>query len=329
MPPLTPLQRSQVLFEELVTSGITSPKKLAKMAGCDLSTARRRLKRLRATGSLERLPGAGRPKKIKGRDRTRLHQLGVKNPLKSNAKLAKKLEEAGGPSASSWTVGRALKEVGLDRKRPRRGPILGPKVKATRLAWCQANRDRDWSRVVFSDEAAFQSQANIQRMLTRRGTTPRLGRSKFAPKIMVWGGISLHGTTPLCIVNGTINAERYVGILEGYLFPTIKALFEDNCVLQQDNAPAHAARTTEFLAASRVQVLEWPSNSPDLNPIENLWGWMKGKLADHSWSSIEDFKVVVDQIWNSIDHDYLKSLIESMPRRIEQCIAAKGGYTDY
>ena len=291
MPPLTPLQRSQVLFEELLTYGNTSPRKLAKMTGCDLSTARRRLKRFRATGSLERLPGAGRPKKIQGRDRTRLHQLGVKNPRKSNAKLAKKLEEAGGPSVSSGTVGRTLNEVGLDRKKPRRGPILGPKQMAARLAWCQTNRDRDWSRVVFSDEAAFQSQANIQRLLTRRGTIPRLGRSKFAPKIMVWGGISLQGTTPLCIVDGTINAERYVRILEEYLLPTMKVLFEDNFVLQLDNAPSHTARTTkEFLAASGVQVLEWSANFPFIQPHRFSMGLRSGELADHSWSSIEDFK---------------------------------------
>jgi transposase len=76
--------------------------------------------------------------------------------------------------------------------------------------------------------------------------------------------------------------------------------------------------------------LEWPGNSPDLNPIEHLWAIMKGKLRRRRPSSIPELKQIISDIWNNeITQNYLKSLFMSMPRRLQAVIDANGGHTKY
>lgn len=74
-----------------------------------------------------------------------------------------------------------------------------------------------------------------------------------------------------------------------------------------------------------MSVIKWPANSSDLNPIENIWGWIKQELSYLVIRDFNEFQQKVFEIWENISHQYLTSLIDSMPSRLEQCIAAKGG----
>ncbi len=90
---------------------------------------------------------------------------------------------------------------------------------------------------------------------------------------MVWGCISAYSMGSLHVLEGTMNAERYIKVLEQHMLPSIRRLFQGRpCVFQQDNAKPHtAAITTAWLRGKRVQVLNWPACSPGLSPIENIW----------------------------------------------------------
>ena len=115
--------------------------------------------------------------------------------------------------------------------------------------------------------------------------------------MMVWGGISSLGTTPLEIVAGTIDAERYCQTLDQFLMPSMRELYGSDFVLQQDNATCHTAKTTkDHLGSLGVEVLAWPAQSPDLNPIENVWGWMKNILGGQKFKDFGDFKAKVDEL---------------------------------
>ncbi len=101
-------------------------------------------------------------------------------------------------------------------------------------------------------------------------------------------------------------------------------------IFQQDLPPVHTAKTTKsWFNNHGVTVLDWPANSPDLNPIENLWGIVKKKMRDTRPNNADTTKAAIKATWASITPEQCHRLIASMPRHIDAVIHAKGGPTQY
>ncbi len=148
---------------------------------------------------------------------------------------------------------------------------------------------------------------------------------------MIWAAMSSAGVGPLCFLKSTVNAAIYQEILEHFMLPSADKLYGDaDFIFQQDLAPAHTAKGTKsWFNDHGVTVLDWPANSPDLNPIENLWGIVKRKMGDTRPNNADELKATVKETWASIPPQQCHKLITSMPRRIEEVIKAKGAPTKY
>ncbi len=109
---------------------------------------------------------------------------------------------------------------------------------------------------------------------------------KFPQSVMIWAAMSSAGVGPLCFLKSTVSAAIYQELLEHFMLPSADKLYgDDDFIFQQDLAPAHTAKGTKcWLNDHGVTVLDWPANSPDLNPRENL-GVFSGVLSRGRWDT--------------------------------------------
>ncbi len=133
---------------------------------------------------------------------------------------------------------------------------------------------------------------------------------------MIWAAMSSAGVGPLCFLKSTVNAAIYQEMLEHFMLPSADKLYGDaDFILQQDLTPAHTAKGTKsWFNDHGVTVLDWPANSPDLNPIENLWGIVKRKMRDTRPNNADELKAAIKETWASIPPQQCHKLITSMPR---------------
>lgn len=157
---------------------------------------------------------------------------------------------------------------------------------------------------------------------------------KHPTKIMVWSVICGKGMGRLQIVKGIMNQVQYKKILEDRLIPQLNSWFPNGEFFHfmQDSAPCHTARTIKaFLSAKNIALLKWPGNSPDMNPIENVWELLKRKMNTEMITNRDDLIEKLIALWFH-DEDLQQmsfNCIRSMPRRVKALIKAKGGRTKY
>ena len=151
---------------------------------------------------------------------------------------------------------------------------------------------------------------------------------------MVWGCMEWNGVGKLIEVQGIMDAKQYCDILEDGLVKSFEDLEmeEEERIFQQDNDPKHTSKkATQWFEDNNIKVLVWPAQSPDLNSIEHLWVHLKKKLKEHLRppKRVHELWERVAEEWNKIGPETCQNLIESMPRRIQAVIIAKGGHTKY
>ncbi len=130
---------------------------------------------------------------------------------------------------------------------------------------------------------------------------------------------------------GSINSEKYcqyiLPLVEAYLRPYVDPWF------QHDNAPSHRSQYTKMtLLEMRIMVVVWPPNSPDLNPIENVWHWMKHWIElnyDIQSLNTVHLRAAVLAAWRAVPEDFLESLARSMPKRLQEVIDNGGERINY
>ena len=144
--------------------------------------------------------------------------------------------------------------------------------KVKRLDWCKANSEDNFENVIFTDECSIQMETHRRFACRRKGEAPRPKPRPKHPLKDVWAGISLRGRTAICIFEGRMNAPLFVQILEQTLIPFIEQVYPDSHRLMQDNDPKHTSKFAKnFYERSGVNHWQTPPESPDLNPIENMW----------------------------------------------------------
>lgn len=322
-------RRAQVVV--LKEEGYTH-KEIAHRLGIHFKSVAYILKKHRQTGSVRDRRRAGRPRKSTKRGDNRLRRVAIINPWLTSYDIRREYLDLG---LSARTIRRRLcNDFKLPSRRAAKKPLLSKKNIADRIAFCKKYRKwsaRQWEKVMFSDESTFSLFA-IGRRLVRRPSGMRYDVKyvspsvKHPPSCMVWGGFSAFSKGPLHFLQSgqTMNGEKYLKVLKIKLKLHMRLL---KCkTFQQDGAPCHRAKQVkEWLQQQRIEVLDWPGNSPDLNPIENLWNILKRRVAIRRPKNLGELQNAIRSAWTyDITHELCQKLVHSMPKRVELVLKNKG-----
>lgn len=340
-----PIRKRKILNEEerievisMSSKGLTN-RAIAKQMKVSHQSIGTILQRWKTCGMVKDRKRSGRRRST---DRITDRQM-VRIATKDRFITADEIRQRIGVPVSLSTVIRRLKEKGLKSRFATKKPLISERNRKKRLEWCKKHEQwtvDDWSKVLFSDESPFWVRCKrAKRAWSKRGEGLRpetcQATVKHGVKINVWGCFAAHGVGELYLVDGILEQKQYRQILEDYMLPSAENLFpnDEEWIFQQDNDPKHTANATKDWFRTNiyreVKVLDWPAQSPDLNPIENLWSILDQNLKDRKSNTEDELFTVLKKGWSELSQNCLQNLVESMPRRIKACIENKGLATKY
>ena len=276
-----------------------------------------------------------RPRKTTPRFDKRIVRLSKQDPDRSAVDIRRELLECNDDVPSVQTIRRRLNEAGLFGRIPRKKPLVSAKNRKARVEFAKKYLNwsiNEWKLVCFSDETKINRLGSDGRKYIRRPINQDLNPkyTKTVVKhgggsLMLWGCFSSFGVGPIRKINGIMDQYQYKEILENELLPFSDEHLPLLWKFQHDNDPKHTAKSVKtFLEKKRINVLPWPSNSPDLNPIENLWAHVKNNVGKKNHKNLDELFEDTKKVWSEIPNTLIQKLIESMPRRCAAVGKIKG-----
>lgn len=338
---LTESERGQIIG---LHKGGHSQRNISKIIDIPRSTIGDTIRRYKNKGITKSAPRSGRPKKINGENKQLLKELAKENNHNSAEQLQKKFKEVTNVQVSTKTLTKELHQIGIFSCIAAKKPLITETQRINRLNWCLEKRHwgvSKWKEIIWSDESRFEIFKSDGPCRVWRALGERFNIENLSPTVkhggggvMMWGCFSAKSLGPLVKVEGTLNRFGYIEILEKNLLPWVKSNFRgENYFFQDDNAPIHTAKDVKaWIQKKRLKILpNWPSQSPDLNPIEHLWDELDRKVRkrpQHPRNALE-LEIALQEEWAKIPSTFYKKLVESMPNRIEECIYRNGWPTSY
>nr|CCA23471.1 GJ22539 putative [Albugo laibachii Nc14] len=234
--------------------------------------------------------------------------------VSSGAGGAKKVRDALQLPVSLRTVQRCLENTPwLKFKKLRCGPMLKPGHVRARIDWASGT----WMGLMATSSGSTREQSNRCQIVA----------------ILVWFSHDLGRLLPRpkddAGLYGRFTSVKYMATLQNQLQPAFDIGTQ---IFQHDNAAPHAARHTKtWLLDQGFDVMTWPACSPDLNPIESVWGYMSRHVYanERQLHLIQELKNAIQQVWDQIPASYLLALVTSMPKRVQILKEANGKHIPY
>ena len=287
----------------------------------------------------------GRPSKISDRTRSSLARQFNTGELKSIEEGQRYIKSVEGDHVHATTIKRNLKKKEVRAYVRQKKPKISPSNRAERYDFARRHlhwTEVQWRAVMFSDESIFSKMGSFGRQYyysdkEHKTLAPHQIKETQhfgGGKIMVWGCMGYNRLGDLVRLEGNVNSDDYIDTLEQCLLKS-----RDWCeldpsifIFQHDNCSAHISkRVKEWFAKKKIEVLKWPANSPDLNLIEYIWRYIKGKLQEYKEAAknLDELWKRIEDIWVNVSQNEIHKLYQGMPSRIREVYMKRGGPTKY
>ena len=323
-----------------------SLRKIGKDIKCSHSVVKYTLQTIAETGLYKIRQGRGRKRVLEERDVRQLTMSSTRDRRKTTLDLQAEVNDSRAESqkVSRSTISRRLREAGLYGRVAAKKPLLRPQNIQKRLEFARRHQDwsaEEWRKVLWTDESKFEIFSQHRRVFVCRMPGERFHESCIVPtvkhgggSIMVWGSVCGNGVGKLIKIDGIMDKNVYHNILVRHAIPSGLEVIGHGFIYQQDNDPKHTSKLcTNYLVTKQesgvLKLMNWPSQSPDLNPIEQIWDLIDSLIDRRNVSSKGTLWEQIQAVWRSITKETLQNYIDTMPARIEAVIKAKGGHTKY
>uniref|UniRef100_A0A8C6NVL2 Transposase Tc1-like domain-containing protein n=1 Tax=Nothobranchius furzeri TaxID=105023 RepID=A0A8C6NVL2_NOTFU len=302
-------------------------REIAKTLGVAKTRVWNILKKKERTGELSNTKRPGRPQKTTVVDDQRILSLVKKTPFTTVGQIKNTLQEVR-VSVLKSKVKRRLHQCEYRGFTTGCKPLVSPQNRKARLEFAKQHLKKPsqfWNNILWTDETKinlYQSDGK-RRVWRRKGTAhdPKHTTSSVkhgAGSVMVWACMAASGTSSLVFIDdvtadksSTMNSEVFRAI-SAHIQPNASELIGRRFTVQMDNDLKHTAKATkEFLKGKKWTVLQWPSQSPDLNPTECAFHLLKTKLKGKRPKNKQELKTVAVEAWQSITRDKTQRLVMS------------------
>ena len=307
---------------------------IAKKFKKSVQWVQKNTKRVNETGKFEDRVRSGRPRKVTSRDQSRLVKAVQGKRGQSLRKTSRSFRTLKGEKLSPSTIRTTLRRAKMYPHRRRKVTALTDGQKIRRVEFARKYRRFDWTKCVFWDETVFTlfSTPNLKNDITWDAKGVAFNYEKQAhPKTFCFGAaITVNGPTRIIPYRGIIEQDSYVEMVRKVL-PDLNSLMKGiDWTFVQDGARPHTARRTVVTLTDEFPHLfpasDWPPNSPDDNPIENVFGYLDSQIGPKSYATEKALEAGIRNAWKKLTPEYCRNCIESIPSRLTQIIATKGEY---
>ena len=341
VPNLTEADKARVV--SLKIAGWTY-EQIAMGVGCSTATITRVLRRWRKHKRHFVYLKSGRPSRFTAEIKKQMAALMESNRKLTPTELIANLKlDFPGFNCSTSQMRKELVKLGYHGRVCVKKPLLRPINKVRRLDWSRQHknwRTEQWMKVLWSDEKKFELFNTKRRQYCRRkvgedlrddtiqGTVKHGGGS-----VMFWGCFGGGKVGDLKKVDGIMDKDKYHQILVHHAIPSGNRIFKGKWIFMHDNDPKHTSNKVKaYLEGkasqkqSRVQLMDWPSQSPDLNPLELLWEHCDREVKKRKPTNLAALEATVREVWSSLQSGKMNQLVARMPALCAATLKANGGY---
>lgn len=333
---LTTLERERILtlHEESRTHV-----EIAAVMGVSKGCISKTLGRFKETGSHNTRKRTGQPRKTTNREDRKIICISLANRRLHAAQIRSIYNENAKTSVSTALIKKKLNKNGLVGRVAARKPLLRQQNVAKRLAWAKYHKDwtiTQWKKVLWSDESKFEIFGGHRRVFVRRYDGERFHKKCIVPtvkhgggSVMVWGCFGGDKVGDLIKIEGIMDQKAYHNIIQRHVLPSGKKIYRGGYTFMQDNDPKHTSKLNKNYLKTleerkELKMMDWPPQSPDLNPIELLWEELDRRVRELQPTSAADLWKILQECWENITPETLMKLVKRMPRLCRAVIKNRG-----